>query len=99
MKKINFFIPSFAPGGAEKVCITLANELSSRYSITLYVCDNEGPLKSEVGPGVLVQTLRYKRSSANILEIRKILKSDLDAYNLVFLTHQILSVLQKLAAL
>lgn len=93
MKKINLFIPNFYPGGAEKVCITLANELSSRYSITLYVCDNDGPLKSEIDTRVVVKTLHYKKSSANILEIRQILKGDLDAYNLVFLTHQILSVL------
>lgn len=93
MKKLNFFIPNFHPGGAEKVCITLANELSLRYSITIYTNENAGSLKSEIYSEVKVKTLRHKKAFANILAIRRILKCNTGSYNVVFLTHQILAVL------
>ena len=69
MKKINFFIPNFRPGGAEKVCITLMNQLSLKHSITVYVNEDIGSLRSEVKTRVNVRTLRYKKAFANILVI------------------------------
>lgn len=93
MKKINFFLPNFHAGGAERVCINLANDLSTRHLVTLYVNENVGPMKYELGNNIDVRELRYRKAFANILQIRKILQSNVDAYNVVFLTHQILVVL------
>jgi glycosyltransferase involved in cell wall biosynthesis len=57
--KISFMIGSFAGGGAERVMITLANDLTNHgHSIDLVVVNNAGPLSNLVSKKVNVVDLK-----------------------------------------
>lgn len=57
-RQVSFFIPTLDVGGAEKVNVKLANELSDRgYEIDVLVSQLGGDLIDELGDGVTVRTV------------------------------------------
>ena len=55
--KIAFFIKSFYGGGAERVAVNLANELSKRHEVTIIVAIKSGAYLHTVSPSVQIVTL------------------------------------------
>lgn len=83
MKKIAFFMHNFNCGGAEKVTIKLANELSSRgYIIKIIVRDNSGGLENTIGNNVSIQNLnlinksKISKNFLNIIYLKKIIDQE-----------------------
>lgn len=80
LKKILFFTPSFAGGGAERTVIQLANALSNHtdYIVEIIVCDLEGKrgsLLPLVDKNINVINLDCKKVSKSILPLSKVLKN------------------------
>ena len=59
MKKIVFGITSLQLGGAERVLVDLANELSrnDEYQITIFTIYGQGELEQQVSPKVTIKTI------------------------------------------
>ncbi|MFC5969861.1 glycosyltransferase [Halomarina salina] len=58
-RKLSFFVPSLTVGGAQRVTVTLANELGRRgYDVDLVLAFRRGRLRSEVTGDVTVVDLR-----------------------------------------
>jgi glycosyltransferase involved in cell wall biosynthesis len=69
-KKILFFLPSFAGGGAEKVTITFVNNLPLKeYEIHLTVLHNYGKLKKTINSNIVIHDLKIKRLRYGLLKI------------------------------
>lgn len=67
-KTIVFFIPNFKIGGAERVTINIANELSNHINeITLLVLNKDGPLIKEVSSKVKIVSLNKNRAIYSLL--------------------------------
>lgn len=65
--KVSLFIHSFRGGGAEKMMVTIGNELQHRgYSIELVLVNSSGPYKSRVDPSIPV----IEVGGENTLEIQ-----------------------------
>lgn len=62
MKKIIFGITSLTLGGAERVLVDLANELSAKkeYEITIFSIYGEGELEKQISPKVKLKTIYAK---------------------------------------
>jgi len=75
-KEIAFLIPSMNGGGAEKVTLLLANELSVRgWKVILVLAKKEGPYLSRLHGEIEVLVLRKKNISKNVFEIASFLKN------------------------
>lgn len=57
MKKILFGITSLTLGGAERVLVDIANELVSKYDITIFTIYAKGELEKELAKNVKVKSL------------------------------------------
>ncbi|MDC1047572.1 glycosyltransferase [Alphaproteobacteria bacterium] len=69
-KKILFFLPSFAGGGAEKVTITFVNNLPiNDYDIHLTVLNHYGKLKKTINSNIVVHDLKVERLRYGLLKI------------------------------
>ena len=63
MKKILFGITSLTLGGAERVLVDLANELSKKaeYEITVFTIYGNGELAKQISPKVKIETIYQKQ--------------------------------------
>ena len=63
MKKIVFGITSLGIGGAERVLVDLANELSKseEYQITIFTIYGNGELKKQVSSKVILNLINEKK--------------------------------------
>lgn len=67
MKKVLFFIPSLGGGGAEKVLVTLINNLNSKkYQITLITLFNGGVNEKFLNDDIEIKTIFGKQFKGNI---------------------------------
>lgn len=72
MKKILFGITSLTLGGAERVLVDLANELSKDYEVTIWTLYGKGELEKQLNKNVKFKS--YMNSSYNeISKVRKII--------------------------
>lgn len=60
MKKILFGITSLTLGGAERVLVDIANQLSSKYDITIFTIYAKGELESQLFEKIKVKSLSNK---------------------------------------
>lgn len=60
MKKILFGITSLTLGGAERVLVDLANELSKKYEVTIMTIYAKGELKNQLSEKVKLKSLEQK---------------------------------------
>jgi glycosyltransferase involved in cell wall biosynthesis len=69
------FIPSFRGGGAEKIAVLLANEVSSLgYAVDLVVAKNEGPYRDLVSSEVRILDLESERVIASLAPLIRYLR-------------------------
>jgi glycosyltransferase involved in cell wall biosynthesis len=87
-KKIAFFTPNFNGGGAERVMITYANELSARGADVYYVVVNSyGPIKSLLSTQVYLIDLKQTRVLTSAIPLYKVLKKNNITHLVSTLTH------------
>lgn len=72
MKKILFGITSLTLGGAERVLVDLANELSDKYEITIFTIYANGELEKQVSKNIKLKSL-YNIQYAELSKIKKVL--------------------------
>lgn len=84
---IHIFIPNFNVGGAETVCVKVANYLSQTHDVIIYVNETSGALKSSLRTSIKVRKLFFNRSILNFFQIRRILNNNNDERFITFLTH------------
>jgi glycosyltransferase involved in cell wall biosynthesis len=84
---VHIFIPNFNVGGAETVCVKIANHLSQTHDVIIYVNETVGVLRSSLNTSIQVRKLIYNRSILNFFQIRKILNENNDERFITFLTH------------
>ena len=84
---IHIFIPNFNVGGAETVCVKIANHLSQTHDVIIYVNETVGVLRLRLDTSIQVRKLFYKRSILNFFQIRRILNRNNDERFITFLTH------------
>lgn len=72
MKKILFGITSLTLGGAERVLVDLANELSNKYEITIFTIYANGELEKQVSKNIKLKSL-YNIQYAELSKIKKVL--------------------------
>ena len=70
MKKILFGITSLTLGGAERVLVDLANELSKKYDITIFTIYAKGELEKQLAEKVKLKSL-YQFSYSELSKIQK----------------------------
>lgn len=70
MKKILFGITSLTLGGAERVLVDLANELSKKYEITIFTIYSKGELEKQLVKNVKLKSL-YPCSYAELSNFKK----------------------------
>jgi glycosyltransferase involved in cell wall biosynthesis len=76
-RSISFLIPSMNGGGAEKVTMLLANELSSRgWNVALIMAKREGPYLERLAPNIRVIILKKRNVSRNVFEISTYLRKE-----------------------
>ena len=90
---IHIFLPNFNVGGAETVCVDIANHLSFQHEVTIYLNNDNGVLKSELNTSIQIKKLRYSRSILNLFQIRSIINYDNHNKFVSFLTHMNVIVL------
>lgn len=74
--RIALFMPTLEVGGAERVMITLANELSKKYkNVDLVVSSAVGELEAEVNPRVSIVNLNSKRMISSLLPLAAYLRN------------------------
>ncbi|WP_422048486.1 glycosyltransferase [Shimia sp.] len=71
---VAFFIKSFYGGGAEKVVVNLANALSKRYAVKIFVAQNDGVYKNLVGSSIEVIELGQPSIRSIVTELPKLHK-------------------------
>ena len=74
---IDFIINSLGRGGAERVCVSLANEMTNRnYKVRIIVLRNISKnYESDVNDNIQIYHLNAKKDLFGILKLKKILKS------------------------
>lgn len=72
--KIGIFIRNFQGGGAERVAVNVANELSKTQEVVIFVVDATGPYLKEISPLVPVIQLGPKRLILSAPALRSQLK-------------------------
>jgi glycosyltransferase involved in cell wall biosynthesis len=76
-RKIAFFIPSLRGGGAERVFVTLANEITKRgFNADLVLAQKEGPYLRDVSSKVNIVDLKSKRILFCLFPLIKYLKGE-----------------------
>ena len=70
MEKVLFGITSLTLGGAERVLVDLANELSKKYEITIFTIYSKGELEKQLSKNVKIKSLYNKK----YLELNKMQK-------------------------
>ena len=69
------FIPSFRGGGAEKIAVLLANEISSLgYNVDLVVVSNKGPYRNLVSSEVRIKDLESDRVIGSLVPLIRYLR-------------------------
>jgi glycosyltransferase involved in cell wall biosynthesis len=98
--KIDLFINSLRGGGAERVCVNLANEFVRQgYNVQLNVLNLDSAVyHSDIDEGVIVNNLKQKHARSSIFSILQYLKKDKPSFILVF-NHQIAVILVLLRAI
>ena len=95
-KKVAVFLPNFGEGGAEKVMIIIANELSKECEVDLVVVRATGTLSNLVDPRVNLIDLNGKRVITSLQRLIRYLKEHRPNYLVSALaTSNIISVLAK----
>ena len=75
MKSISIFVADLRGGGAERVMVTLANELANcGYRVDLLLLNAEGPYLSEVSNRVEIVELKANRAIYSIFKIARYLR-------------------------
>lgn len=74
MKKIIFGITSLTLGGAERVLVDLANKMSERFDITIFMLYSNGELEAELNKKIKLKTL-YSKKYTELTFLEKILAS------------------------
>lgn len=74
MKKIIFGITSLTLGGAERVLVDLANKMSERFDITIFMLYSNGELETELNKKIKLKTL-YSKKYTELTFLEKILAS------------------------
>lgn len=75
-KKILFVLPRLYPGGAERVLITLMNNLDrEKYDIEFVCLSGEGTIKHWIDKDIRISALRKKRVSSSIVALYKHIKT------------------------
>ena len=74
MKKIIFGITSLTLGGAERVLVDLANKMSERFDITIFMLYSNGELEAELNKKIKLKTL-YNKKYTELTFLEKILAS------------------------
>lgn len=94
-RRIAFFTPNFNGGGAERVMITYANELSNRGVEVWYIVVNSyGPIKSLLSSKVNLVDLKQKRVLTSVFPLYQALKANNITHLVSTLTHaNIISIL------
>jgi glycosyltransferase involved in cell wall biosynthesis len=87
-RRIGVFIRNLQGGGAERVAVTVANQLSTRHDVRLYLLDEQGPYRRAVAPQVLVEPMTSRRLSTAAPELRRRLRADRIDVLLSHLTHE-----------
>ena len=96
--EVCFILPSFSGGGAERVSITLLNQLSERDKfpeITLVVFDDMGPLSSLVSKNIKVHVLGRKRMRDALPALAKYIshaKPNIIFSNMAYINQAVLSL-------
>jgi glycosyltransferase involved in cell wall biosynthesis len=76
-KKIVFILPSLNSGGAEKVIVSLCNNLDyEKFEIVLVVLNKEGIFKKQLGDSYTVIDLKCPRVRNIFFKIRKIIQKE-----------------------
>ena len=70
MKKVLFGITSLTLGGAERVLVDVANELSKSCEVTIFTIYSKGELEKQLEPNVKLKAL-YDTSYANLTRLQK----------------------------
>ena len=75
--RIVFVLPSFATGGAERVCLNLARDLAQNrgQECHLVVFDHRGPLQSMLTPAIKVHDLAAPRLRQGLVRLGRTLRS------------------------
>lgn len=74
MKKIIFGITSLTLGGAERALVDLANKMSERFDITIFMLYSNGELETELNKKIKLKTL-YSKKYTELTFLEKILAS------------------------
>ena len=74
VKKIIFGITSLTLGGAERVLVDLANKMSERFDITIFMLYSNGELETELNKKIKLKTL-YSKKYTELTFLEKILAS------------------------
>ncbi len=72
MKKIIFGITSLTLGGAERVLVDIANELSNKYEIEIFTIYAKGELEKQLKENIKITSL-YKVSYSELSKLQKML--------------------------
>ena len=82
MKKILLLIPALNAGGAERVMVTLANEWSKYYDVTIMVF-NDGSSFYKLSQKVCIKAMNIMPARAGIIRLLSILKTELFRYRVI----------------
>lgn len=75
--KIALYLPNLESGGAEKIIITLANELALRnYNVILILGRAEGEFSDSINPRVMVKVLGFTSIISSIFKLFGIIKKE-----------------------
>jgi glycosyltransferase involved in cell wall biosynthesis len=100
MRKLSIFIPTLMGGGAERVIVILANEISQRgITVDLVLSRSFGPYLADVHPSVNIVDLRSKRLFFSIIplvryiqmEKPKVMLTALNTANIIAIIARIVS--------
>ncbi len=78
--KLLFVLANFASGGAERVIISVANNLSQRHDVSLVVFEGQGPLKDLISEQIRIYDLNEPKRVAWALpymRVMRVIKPDL----------------------
>lgn len=91
---IGFFLPSFADGGAERIMVSLANEIARRgYRVDLVTGCSEGPWRKEVSSDVEIIDLGADRMAGAVVPLARYLRRARPKTVISALTHANLALL------
>lgn len=86
--KIAFFIRNLAGGGAERVAVNLANELSKTHDVYFFLVEKSGPYLQIISPQVKLIELNSRRLITSVFSLAAALKRHKIDVLLSNLTHE-----------